>query len=55
MIHDSVGGGLVGAILIFGGCWVTIVAAASIALNLVAKNIDKLQPRPDADAEEAAA
>lgn len=55
MIHDSVGGGLVGAIVIFGGCWVTIVAVASIALNLVARNIDKLQPKPEAGAEEAAA
>lgn len=57
MIHDTVGGGLVGALIIFGGCYATIVVGASIALSLVAKNIDKLQggKNHEASQEEAAA
>ena len=51
MIHDTMGGGLVGAILIFGGMWVGIVAGAAVALTLVAKNIGKLQAKPAAEGE----
>lgn len=57
MIHDTVGGGLVGAIIIFGGIYAGVIAGAAIALSLVAKNIGKLQGGGDTEAaqEEASA
>ncbi|MCB0218281.1 MAG: hypothetical protein KDH09_01185 [Chrysiogenetes bacterium] len=57
MIHDTVGGGLVGALIIFGGIYAGIVCGASIALSLLAKNVSKLQGGGDSEAaqEEAAA
>lgn len=55
MIHETLPGGLLGAVLIFGGVYVGIVAAGSVALVILAKVIpilqQKLNPAPASEGE----
>lgn len=45
MIHETLGGGFVGALLIFGAFWVAIVVGATALMIGLGKAVPKLQEK----------